>query len=372
MSKIRILQVVNSLEIGGAEKVAVNLANYLEKKDYMSYVCTLCGLGPFSEYLKKNSIPIIQLKKKPIFMPGLIFLRLFIFLLHNKIDIITTHNTGPLLQTYWVTRFFKKIKILHVDHARCYPRESKQYPSYRYLSEKVYKIIAVSNELKTNLIKYEKISPQKIRVVQNGIDEKDFLSNIDSNLKKITLGLLLDSNVKILGLVARLSEEKGISYLLKSISIIKEKRKDFCLLIVGNGPLRSDLEKEAKLLGVSNHVCFLGERTDIPELLAIIDIFVLSSLREGLPMAILEAQAAKKAIIATDVGDNSNVISNEVSGILIPSKDPISLANAINYLLDNPDKRVAFGEAGYMNFKNRFSLQISAEKYIEEYQKMVS
>ena len=133
----------------------------------------------------------------------------------------------------------------------------------------------------------------------------------------------------MIGLCVRLSEQKGITYLLKAMPEVIAKYPDITLIIAGKGVLREKLEKEAKKLGVEDNVYFIGPRMDIAELLNIFDLYVLPSIWEGLPMVVIEAMAAKCPILATNVGGNGQAIVNGESGILIEPKNARALTDAI-------------------------------------------
>ena len=187
------------------------------------------------------------------------------------------------------------------------------------------------------------------------------------DLDKLKMNLKLPAEKLIVGTGVRLAEQKGITYLLKAIKLMSQKRDDFCVVIAGDGPLRASLVEEAVQLGVGNLVHFIGERTDIHDVIKLFDVYVLPSIWEGLPLVLPEAQAAKRAIVAADVGGVNQVIDNGKNGTLVPSKDPEALVEAIVDMLDNPGKRASFASAGYDTFKEKFSLEISARQYIDEY-----
>ena len=136
---------------------------------------------------------------------------------------------------------------------------------------------------------------------------------------------------------------------------------------MGDGPLRSFLESEARSLELENNVIFAGIRNDIPEMLIMADIFVLPSLEEAMPMALLEAMAAKMPIVATRVGAVSNIIKDGHSGLLVEPKDPVALSRSIVCLLQNKDMARSFGENSYNSVRNNFSSDRMAREYIKAY-----
>lgn len=367
MGKIRVLQVINSLEIGGAERVAANIAANLDAALYESVIITIDKLGPFRSLLDKSGIEYMSLEKGPGNKPS-IFFKIAREIKKRKIDIITTHNYGALYYGGVGGWLASVRRVLHVDHARAFPGE-KKIISEKLLSRLTYKVIAVSNELKQNLIQYEGIPAEHIDIILNGIDEREYAVDVDRAEKSREIGI--SSGKTVLGVCVRLVEEKGLTYLLDALSILKDRQYDFQVIIAGDGPLRGELERKAMSLGLCEQVRFLGARMDINELNKIIDIYVLASLREGLPLCILEAMAAQCAIVATSVGGVPDVISSQDNGLLVPPRQPREMADAIQYLIDNPHIRKGFGQRSYELFKEQYSARKMAEHYSEYYRRMM-
>ncbi len=143
-----------------------------------------------------------------------------------------------------------------------------------------------------------------------------------------------------------MEEHKGIKYLIESASLLLQSRNDVSFLIVGEGALKEELRKLCVVLKIEKNVIFAGERSNIPEILSLTDIFVLPSLREGLPLTILEAMACGKPVIATNVGGVPEVVKDGVSGILVSPKDPEALHSAMNELLEDREKLKKMGYNG--------------------------
>ncbi|MBN1186585.1 MAG: glycosyltransferase [Bacteroidales bacterium] len=361
------MQVINSFDIGGAERVAINIAANLDPLMFNSFILTIDGLGPFKSILDNLGIEYKSLNKGPGTKPE-IFFKIAKESRMRGVDVITTHNYGALFYGAIGGRLAGIKRILHVDHAREFPG-NKRIISEKLLSKITYKVIAVSAELKNNLIQYERIRSDKIDIILNGIDETQFNRDFDKDIKKAELGF--KDNKIIIGTCVRLAEEKGLIYLLDAVKLISQKRQDFRVLIAGDGPLRRDLEERAASLQLNNHVVFLGARMDINEIIHLIDIYTLTSVREGLPLSILEAMAARRAIVATTVGGVPDVISNNKNGILVPPRQPIAFADAIEFFMDNPSKRAEFGNRSYVKFMEKYSAKMMAHSYGIYYEQMM-
>lgn len=143
------------------------------------------------------------------------------------------------------------------------------------------------------------------------------------------------------------------------------------LLIVGDGPLRNELQERVEDLGIRDKVIFTGMRSDTPELYSLMEFFILSSITEGLPVALLEAMASKKPVIATEVGAVPKVIQDGHSGLLVEPKDVEGLSKAIIDLLENPDQAAYLALNGYEEVTNEFSSQKMAERYVEVYKEVL-
>jgi glycosyltransferase involved in cell wall biosynthesis len=368
MKKIRVVQIINSLAIGGAERVAINIATHLDHQHYESLILTLEELGPFSELLKEAGIPYLSLNKKPGFKISLFF-KIATQIKIWRADIITTHNYGPLLYGTIGGRMGGCRHFLHVDHARAFPSPKRSIFSERQLVKRLHRTIAVSEELKQNLIHHEGIPEGRIDIINNGIDERLFNQSFDQAAKKDKLGL--PKGVKLVGLGVRLAEQKGITYLLDAVKILIKDRKDFHVVIAGDGPQATDLHEKCNRLNLQQHVTFLGARMDLNQIVQLLDVYVLPSIWEGLPLAVLEAMAARRAIVATNVGGVPNVIRHKNNGLLVTPGNPVELASAINSLLDDEERRKKIGDASYDIFSKSYSAKKMAAQYASYYQRMI-
>jgi glycosyltransferase involved in cell wall biosynthesis len=181
------------------------------------------------------------------------------------------------------------------------------------------------------------IPQQKIRVIGNGI-QLDKYKRLDNSLRQRKCNELgIDADVKIVGTVTRLREEKGNEYLIRAVPVIMKQGVDFVLVIAGDGPLRANLERLVMDLGIENLVKFLGYRSDVSELLSLFDVQVIPSLTEGFPLSLAEAMAAGNAIVATEVGGMKEIGKDGETLLFVPPKDPKSMGEIVAYLLNNTD-----------------------------------
>ena len=226
-------------------------------------------------------------------------------------------------------------------------------------------IIAVSESVKRHIILKQRIGPKKVSVIHNGIDVDKYTG--DGNSKEAKKNFGLHNDPVVVGVVGRLDKQKGIAFFLRAASEVLKVEKHVQFLIVGEGPQRQELEKLSRKLGISGYVVFLGFIEDVPQIMSLIDIFVLPSLWEGLPISLLEAMAARKPVIATGVGGIPEVLADEVSGLLVPPKDTKALTKAILELLKDTAKREAMGEKARQRVAESFNIERMVRDYEECY-----
>lgn len=233
--------------------------------------------------------------------------------------------------------------------------------------------ICVSKEVKNFTIEKAGIPEHKLKIVENGITDS-FLDAVTScrNKKEEIKGKLGLDNSLIVGTIARLSRQKGIEYLIKTVKIVISKFPDITFIIAGKKLCREKLVDLSIELGISDKVKFLGFIKDIPKLLSVIDIFVLPSLWEGMPNVVLEAMAAEKPVIATDTGGSKDIIDNNINGVLVEPKNSEALAEAILKLLKNPDERERLGKAAEQRVKEKFPIDRMVSKTEQIYTQLLT
>jgi glycosyltransferase involved in cell wall biosynthesis len=235
----------------------------------------------------------------------------------------------------------------------------------RIAAKFVVRVIAVSEETKQNLVRHEGIDERKIRVIINGVAKERYSVSVDRDATLKRLGIHGFDFYVGLGVV--LTDQKGIIHLIRAAPTVLKAFPRTAFVIAGDGPIKNELMVEAKRVGVEKEFFFLGMRDDIPELLQILDVYVLPSEWEGLPLVILEAMAARRCVLATDVGGVSLAIKDGVNGLLIPSKDPQQIAEKLVFLLSRPELRQELGKNAYSTYEAKFSVERMVRDYEEEY-----
>jgi glycosyltransferase involved in cell wall biosynthesis len=216
----------------------------------------------------------------------------------------------------------------------------------KWLSRRVSALIAVSNVQRDALIRYHALSPSRIETIVNGVAENPYLA--DPGVRaRLRAEFGFAAGDVVVGCVAVLTRQKGIPHLLAAAARIKAARPAVRFLVAGGGPLERDLRAQAATMGLGDTVVFTGWRQDNLKILTALDVFVMASLWEAMPLALLEAMAARRPIVVTDVGENRRVVADGACGRVVPPADETALADAILGHLDDPAAAAAMGERAY-------------------------
>jgi len=228
------------------------------------------------------------------------------------------------------------------------------------------RVVAVSEDVRQRLVK-SGVKANRVSIISNGINLRSF--DRASAVVKDELGW---SACPLIGLVGRLSVEKGVDIFLHAAARVFAHCPDAKFVVAGDGPDRAELEALIDELGIRDHVRMLGRCDDMPALYASLDIMVSASRREGLPIAILEGMASRLPLVATAVGAVPTVIQNGRTGVLVPAADPELLAAAIAELLRDPAKRERLGSAARQLVEDEFSAERMTNDYLRVYEDAIA
>ncbi|MEY8349324.1 glycosyltransferase [Bacillus cereus] len=372
MQKKKVMHIINSFSLAGAEKLVFDIASNINKEKYELYICSI-GKSPNSsieENIKKelvgNSIKVFCLDKKPKGDRIRTLRRLVKIIRNNSIDIIHTHCPSPDLYGRVAA------KIMGIEDTYTTIHNSAGYSKFleNLLGRWTKGYIAISKQVRDYMHEKLLISEDKIHLVFNGIDV-DKYKNIQINKEEYRLKLGLKSDDVVITTIGRVTEQKGHIFLVKAIKKVKEYYPNVRVLIVGNKGLDKVLYKKitdyVELEKLQENVSFLGNREDVPEIMKMSDVFVFPSLYEGFALVSLEAMASSIPIIATDVGSIREIIMPNKNGIIIPSKDVKSIEDNILYMLDNPVIAQSMGREGQKFIIDKFSIKQTTKKLEEIY-----
>jgi glycosyltransferase involved in cell wall biosynthesis len=258
------------------------------------------------------------------------------------------------------------IPLVATVHGKNYYWEQrKRRVAYRLVS-RLATLVAVSEDLKRFITGNVGVPPERITVIYNGQEVLPPIGVEEKQRLRDELGLKKDE--KVVGVVGSLYPVKGHKYLLDAIPQILKIHPHTTFLIVGRGELELPLKEEVNRCALQNRVRFLGFRDDVSALLSIMDVFVLPSLSEGLSIALLEAMAAGKPVIATNVGGNPELVVDGETGFSVPPRDVDALAAKLCLILEDTDYARNLGENGRKRVQEKFSLQAMANNYQQLYQ----
>ncbi|OGC83077.1 MAG: hypothetical protein A2W07_00135 [candidate division Zixibacteria bacterium RBG_16_43_9] len=358
MKKIKVLMIITRHNIGGAASQTILLSAYLNKNRFKSIIVK------GSEGKDEGNMDDLANSKnvKPIYIKELsreisprkdlvAFWKLYRIIRREKPDIVHTH----LAKAGTLGRVAAKLAgapiIVHTFHGNLFQEHFNSSQSKFFLNlEKLLmrisnKIIAISNSQKQELLNYKVGDPRKIACIPLGLELEPFLTS-EHNRGVFRKELALEEKVPLIGVIARLVPIKGHDYFFEAAKLISQEFPSVRFIVVGDGELRKTLTDLVTDLGIEDKVIFCGFRKDLVNIYADLDIVVLSSLNEGLPVSIIEALAARKAVVATDVGGVKDLVEHGVTGLIVPKQDPQKLAQGMTYLLRNPQEGLKFGENG--------------------------
>lgn len=361
---LKLVHLLQGLEIGGLEIMVAHLLEGLDPARFQTQVITYDSLGPLAIQLGMGGIPCSLLKRRPgVDLRYILLLARQLLRIHP--DILHLHNPTALFYGALAGKLARVPCIVYTEHGRDLASSKRNKYLHRMLWRLVNRIVVVSESSRA-LLQVEGIPDSRILTIHNGINAARFLIGEDRWGMRDRLGF--DREQPLLGIVARLDAIKNHASLLRAMPCVIQAHPDASLLIIGDGPLRADLERQAAELGLGGHVRFLGMRDDVPELLVALDVVVLCSLSEGLSLTLLEESAAGSSVVATAVGGNPEIIEDGITGLLVPMGNDAALADAINRLLDDPERAHAFGQAARLQFMREFTLARMVSRYVEVYE----
>lgn len=363
--RIKVFQLLEWFEAGGGlENIAGEIAVGLNPDKFSSEIWCIDRGGKLVEIYRKKGIPVKVLNLSSYFNPVNIYKLVKLFK-QERPDVIHTHVYFAATIGRIAARLAGVKVIIHHVHSTYWHYSSKNLLVERFLSVFTDKIICVSRGVQNFVVSNERINSARTEVIYNGISRKNVTGDLDSI--KLTLGIQKDRLV--IAMVASLFKNKGHKILLEAIALLKERYSLITCLIVGAGPMESELKELVKQKNLDANVLFLGERQDVPEILSVTDIFVLTSiLREGQPLSVLEAMACGVPVIASRIGGIPEILCDQENGILVPAQEPQLLADQIEILILDPAKRKRLGQAGKKTFDESFDAKIMIRKIEQLYE----
>ncbi|MBI2805103.1 MAG: glycosyltransferase [Planctomycetes bacterium] len=349
MTALRVAQVTLSLDIGGQERLLVEMARHRDTARFDWTVIALAGRGSLADLMESLGVRVVALDAPGGFRPGL-WRRLSKLFRAERFDIVHTHDDRPLLYgmpAAWWAGVSRRIHTHH--HGRLEHVHWRQRLLMRLASRHAQKFVCVSHDSARYMIA-QGVAAERVSTLWNGIDLARFAFS----------GPCDDGPIVT---VARLSPEKDIATLLRAAAQVVALHPTARFEIAGAGSLQDDLLRLREQLKLTGSVIFHGEVRDIPALLARARLFVLPSLSEGISLTLLEAMARGLPVVTTAVGGNPEVVAANETGLLVPAHFPQALAQAIASLLTEPQRGRDMGLAGRRRVENCFDIRKMMAQY---------
>lgn len=358
-----ILHLIETSGPGGAEKMLISMVEGLDKGKYKSIVCLLKEGWLYTQLQKSGTETIVIPQVRTADFRWI--RRVAHFIRTREVDLMHAHEF--VMNTYSsLISFLTGVPCIATVHGKnYYPEKWRRIAAYRFVS-KTSKMVAVSEDIKRFLIDRVHIKGERITTVWNGIELSSYRPD-DKIRGKMRSALGIDEQQPVIGCVGNLYPVKAHTYLLQALAVVRESFPNIRLLLIGRGKLLSTLKIESVDLDVEDNVLFLGFREDVCALLQAIDIFVLPSISEGLPLSILEAMAARRPVLATNVGGIPEAITDGETGLLVPPRDSQVLAEKILLLLENADLSRRLVESAEHSVISSFSAENMVRRYEELY-----
>jgi sugar transferase (PEP-CTERM/EpsH1 system associated) len=355
-----VAHVLTGLAVGGLEKVVLDLVRGREQSGFDACLLCLDRAGVLEREFAAAGVPVDVIGTRGS-VPQRIW-RLRRRMRAMKPDVVHTHNPQAHLHGTWAARLAGVPAIVHTKHGRDqFPRPVLAALG-RIATAWASAFVAVSEDAARVAIDLEHVPPEKLLVFHNGIDVDRFSAGpprgVPPSYRLVTVG--------------RLFPIKDQAMLLRAVKLAADRIPEIRLDIVGDGPSRQDLEALRAALGLESRVTFHGYREDVTSFLSAADAFVLSSISEGVSIALLEAMASGLPAIATDVGGNREVIVNGVTGLLTPAGSAEALADAIVRVESDPGLLERMGRASRQRVEEEFSLPGVVARYEALYRRCLA
>lgn len=373
--RIRILHVLDSLAVGGMERVVIDVANLLDPERFEQVICCLSRRGEAARHLRPH-IRCLDLGKgsrADYLMPQ----KIMGVLRRERPDIVHSQSWSGV-DAAIATLLMRGPRMVHSEHGRNLPHIHgepwKRRIARRALYHHADEVFAVSGELRDYYCRETGFPPERMQVIPNGIDLRRLVAPGAPDGGDVRRELRLGAEDFVLGAVARLDATKDTMTLVRAFARLHLDRRrpaNLKLLVVGEGERRADLERFAADHGLTDAVRFTGMRHDVPRLLAAMDLFALSSLTEGLPITVLEAMGAGLPILATRVGALPELVAEGETGFLVEPKRAEDFAEKIAMLYDHPALARQLGAAGRRKVENEYGIDRMLDRYADLYLRLV-
>ncbi|MBI4997780.1 MAG: glycosyltransferase [Rhodocyclales bacterium] len=357
---MRVLHVIQSLEFGGAEKVVVDLGNEMLEHCEVAICCTQ-SLGALVEQVDAR-ITVTCLGGNLHGNDYKVPLRLARVIRDGAYDVVHSHGWNVYLEAAMATVLAGYPRLVHTVHGNYMPyppglmsrlKVAIRHRFERVMASRHHRIVGVSHSIRDYVVRDVGLPNDRVVTVHNGIACRNLDRYKGVGKTFVTVG--------------RLAAVKNHAMMIRAFQLVLQSHPDASLLIVGDGPERTSLEALVHELGVAGQVSFLGFRQDVGQVLALADVFLMTSRYEGISIAVLEAMCAGLPVLATNVGGIPETVVDGATGILVPSEDVPAMASGMLQLLNSREDRLRLGSAGREFLASEFSIATVVDRYLRLY-----
>ncbi len=348
---IHVAFVVTRFEMGGLERCIARVVNGIDTKRFRVSIICLDRAGSAVEWLEKADVPIIELRKGKGNSLAVVKLLSEVCRSH-EIDVLQSHNWGTLLEATIASKWAnKRVSHIHAERGSVLGSEGAHGVRWlvrkwvmRWCVKRCRRITTNSLRVANTIRSLTGIGTDQITIIPNGVDLPVSFDALQANRRKLRTTLGIPENGVLLGSVGRLVAVKNFQFAIESFAALsKDSRIPVYMVLVGDGPESADLQALSNKLGVADRVFFAGAQANVWPHLAAMDIYINTSLSEGMSQSMLEAMAAGKPVVASDVGDAQHMLgAGEVCGLTYPSGNSSVYLESISQLIQNVDQRRRF------------------------------
>ncbi len=366
-----VVHVIYRLAVGGLENGLVNLINRMPAERYRHAIVCIDDYTDFRKRIRRDDVKVYALHKRPGTDLGA-YVRFWKLLRRLRPAIVHTRNLGALEFQFpaWLAGVRHRVQGEHGRDTGDLHGTNRKYLWFRKcMRPLVSHYVALSQDLATWLETYAGVPPQKISQIYNGVDTERFTPS--KHRQPLPVEHFVPEDGVVIGTIGRMQPEKDQLTLVRAfitlLDTVKNGRERLRLVLIGDGPLREQAQMLLREARAEDLTWLPGTRSDAPKIMQALDIFVLPSLIEGVSNTILEAMATGLPVVATAVGGNPELVSQDETGVTVPAMDVTAMSRAIRAYIEAPELRKAHGKAGRARVENMFSMASMVDGYLEVY-----
>jgi glycosyltransferase involved in cell wall biosynthesis len=369
--RVRVVYMAHAFMVGGAEEMVLNLVRHLPER-FEPMLCCIHQAGPIGEEIRSTGTPVAVLGLNPGVRRPFDVAGIRRYLRETQPQIVHTFLLTASLYGR-LAAILERVPVVIGTEVNIYQRKQRHHVlAERLLMRGTARVIASAESVKDFYVKQVHADPAKVDVIYNAVDMDQLETSMSREEMRASLGLAPDA--KVAGVIARLTEQKGHRFLFEALQ--RPALADVHVIVVGDGDLRDALVQAAAARGLAGRVHFLGARRDLGNLISAMDVFVLPSLWEGLPLSLVLAMGAGVPVVSTAVAGIPEVVQDGQTGLLVPPANAPALGDALERLFGNADLRVRigrcakaavlprFGVAGYVSVVTALYDRLGAEARI--------